>query len=284
MSVPVFKSNLVQELFVRTADENYITARWCAIHGLNTDFLWLSVHALEKYYKAVLLENGRTSKGYSHNIVKLHAAVKQLAGTLIPDKLEKPNNLDTFHWRDRTVDEFVKHLLDNGNADNRYLIYGYTTHFEDLHMLDAVVFAIRRLICPLDEPITREANTPTHRQVLTAQLEYYGRLFMPLDDAISGKPDNDAQMAALNLNLAFAPAEFPHADIRASSTARNPVILRRILDPLGSADANVATEGVELARWFLDNVQVPRGTAADPGVLEQINAAISAAQARHNIP
>ncbi len=55
MSVSASKNNLVHELFVRTADENYIAARWCAINRLNTDFLWLAVHALEKYLKAVLL-------------------------------------------------------------------------------------------------------------------------------------------------------------------------------------------------------------------------------------
>ncbi|WP_024342605.1 hypothetical protein [Bradyrhizobium japonicum] len=55
MSVEASKNNLARELFVRTADENYVTARWCANNRLNTDFLWLAVHALEKYLKAVLV-------------------------------------------------------------------------------------------------------------------------------------------------------------------------------------------------------------------------------------
>ena len=29
------KSSLVQDLFVRTADENYITARWCVFNHLH---------------------------------------------------------------------------------------------------------------------------------------------------------------------------------------------------------------------------------------------------------
>jgi len=49
MNIQISKNDLVLELFVRTADENYITARWCAFNQLNIDFLWLSVHALEKY-------------------------------------------------------------------------------------------------------------------------------------------------------------------------------------------------------------------------------------------
>jgi hypothetical protein len=34
----LMKKNVVDELFTRTADENYITARWCAMNGLQTDF------------------------------------------------------------------------------------------------------------------------------------------------------------------------------------------------------------------------------------------------------
>ncbi|MCI4591120.1 HEPN domain-containing protein [Sphingobium sp. BYY-5] len=282
------KNNLAHELFVRTADENYITARWCAINQLNTDFLWLAVHALEKYLKAVLLVNGKSSKPYGHDIVKLYADVKLLAGPLLPDRLQKPADLEIHHWFERTAEAFIEHLLRNGNADNRYLIYGYVTRSEDLHMLDQMVFAIRRLICPLDERMFPRSDpgapTVTHRDILTRQPEYYGRMGMPLDGLIYDKGESDRRSAALNLNMAFALPDFPHTSIRGGSSSRNPVIIRRILDPLESDDPKWAAEGVELARWFLANVKVPKGSAADPGVTEQITAAIDAARAKHGLP
>ncbi|MGD9538792.1 MAG: hypothetical protein AB7P52_16035 [Alphaproteobacteria bacterium] len=295
MSVSVSKNNLVHELFVRTADENYITARWCAINQLNTDFLWLAVHALEKYLKAALLVNGRSSvrsvpgqKPYNHDIVRLYAEVKTLAGPLLPDNLTKPANLDTYHWLDRTAEQFMEHLLRNGNAHNRYLIYGYVTRSQDLHMLDAMVFAIRRLICPLDEVWLpgRDPQKPTftHRELLTRHPEYYGRMAMPLDNLISAQEESPTRAAVLNLNMAFAPEDYQHKPIRSGSSARNPVIIRRILDPLESDDPRFAAEGVEIARWFLANVQVPKGKPNDPSVTEQIEAAIEAARAKHNIP
>jgi hypothetical protein len=37
------------------------------------------------------------------------------------------------------------------------------------------------------------------------------------------------------------------------------VIIRRILDPLASDDPRRAKEGVEIASWFLDNVQGSKG-------------------------
>lgn len=283
-----FKNNLVHELFVRTADENYVTARWCASNQLNIDFFWLAVHALEKYLKAVLLVNGRSSKRYSHDIVRLYAEVKALAGPLLPENLTRPTNLDIYHWSDCTPDQFMDHMLRNGNADNRYLIYGYVAHGQDLHMLDLMVFAIRRLVCPLDErwlPI-RDPRAPTftHRELLTRQPEYYGRMFMPLDDLISAQADSPKRASALNLNLMFAPEDYQHEPIRSGSSARNPVIIRRILDPLESDDPRLAGEGVEIARWFLDNVQVPKGKSNELGVTEQIETAIEAARTKHGIP
>ena len=96
MSLSASKHSLVTDLFVRTADENYITARWCAINRLNTDFLWLAVHALEKYLKALLLLNGKSSKGFSHDIVTLYAAAKAIAGPLLPQRLtHRPTSIST---------------------------------------------------------------------------------------------------------------------------------------------------------------------------------------------
>lgn len=288
MSVSASKNNLVHELFVRTADENYITARWCAIHHLNTDFLWLAVHALEKYLKAVLLVNGRTSKGYRHDIVRLYADVRALAGPLLPDRLQKPADLDIHHWFERSAEDFIAHLLRNGNADNRYLIYGWATRSEDLHMLDAMVFAVRRLICPLESQMfprsDPDAPTITHREILTRQPGYYGRMAMPLDNLVRVKDESDARQAALNLNTAFAPEDYPHEPMRGGYSAHNPVIIRRVLDPLESDDPRSAAEGVEIARWFLANVQVPKGKPSHPGVTEQIQDAIEAARAKHGLP
>ncbi|MGY3610690.1 MULTISPECIES: hypothetical protein [unclassified Bradyrhizobium] len=288
MSVQASKNNLARELFVRTADENYVTARWCANNRLNTDFLWLAVHALEKYLKAALLVNGHDTRGYGHDVVRLYRHVNGFAGALLPDRLEKPVELDIFLWRERSAEEFMAHLLDNGNADNRYAIYGYVTSTQDLHMLDAMVFAIRRLVCELDGRVFTgdEPDLPTftHREILTRQPDYYGRKGMPLDILIGTREDTPLREAALNLNLPFAPWDFAHRPMPEGAASSNPVIIRRILDPLASDDPVYAAEGIEIARWFLANVQVPRGTPGSPGVREQILEAVDTARTRHRLP
>lgn len=279
LNIATSKNSITHDLFVRTADENYITARWCAVNGLNTDFLWLATHALEKYLKAVLLINGKSSKGYNHDIVKLYEKVKKIGGTLLPKKLSQPVNLDISNWRDRSADDFIEQLCRNGNPHNRYLIFGYTTEREDIFMLDAMVFAIRRLICPLDDFVFFGPHSPkfTHREELNRQPEYFGRMGMPLDKLISARKDSDTRTAALNLNMAFAPKNFPHTPMRNGFSARNPAIVRRVLKPLDSDNAASAAEGVEIARWLVSNVKLDRDVEG------QIETAINDACAKHNI-
>lgn len=237
--------------------------------------------------KAVLLLNGRSSKGYGHDIVQLYTEVKSFAVDLLPETLARPEDLNIFHWRARSAEAFIQHLLHNGNADNRYAIYGYATGTQDLHMLDQMVFAVRRLVCELDGRVFqgRDPHLPTftHREMLTRQPEWCSSISMPLDDLIRLREDSPLRSAALNLSMAFASPDYPHEPMRSGNTARDPVIVRRILHPLASDDSRWATEGVQLAEWFLANVQVPKGKAGDRGVVEQIRDAIEAARAKHGI-
>ena len=93
-----------------------------------------------------------------------------IAFNLLPDRLVQPEALDIANWLERTPSEFLTHLLANGNADNRHGIYGYRTRSQDLHMLDLMVFAVRRLICPLDDQLYSgmgpEAAAVIYREIL----------------------------------------------------------------------------------------------------------------------
>jgi len=127
------KHSIVNEFFVKTADDNYVAARWCFVEGLDVDFFWLAVHVLEKYLKAALLLNGRPAKSYSHDIVKLYAAVAPLAPELLPKKLPKPEQFDDdLHWREETPEVFLKRLYGDGQPGNRYQLFGYRELAEKL--------------------------------------------------------------------------------------------------------------------------------------------------------
>lgn len=111
-----------------TADEDYIAARMSYRIGLIEPFLWSSLHAIEKYLKALLLFNKKSAKGFNHNIVKLLNSAKEIEGLdlRLPAKAES----------------FIKYINEFG--ENRYFEGSACLEEYALDSLDEVVWYIRR--------------------------------------------------------------------------------------------------------------------------------------------
>jgi hypothetical protein len=222
------------------------------------------VHALEKYLKAVLLYNGKSSLRYSHNIVKLYDAVASFAGKLLPKTLSVPE-WSTVLPNSLPTKTFVEYLYRRGNADNRYALPGYTVHQpRDFFMVDALVFAVRRLICPLNDRAfperVRTAPPITNRRLLINDPYIFRHLGMPLDNLIAETENSPVRIAALNQNLPFAPPDFSHIPLQQIERAfRNPIIDDRIFGPLQSSASYSVAEGLAVAQWVVKNVQLPKG-------------------------
>ncbi|MFM8331792.1 MAG: HEPN domain-containing protein [Candidatus Methylumidiphilus sp.] len=116
-----------------TADQDYISARMSYRANLIEPFLWSSLHAVEKYLKAILLFTGRTTfndngRSYSHNICDLLNAVEDFDE--IDLRLTERARL------------FIKYLNEYG--PNRY--FDKQAHLQEyaLDELDETVWYIRR--------------------------------------------------------------------------------------------------------------------------------------------
>jgi hypothetical protein len=257
--VKSYQMDLAHKLFVATADGNYITSRWCVFSFSYIDFFWLAVHALEKYLKAVLLLNGSTSKEFQHDIGELYSCVKPIAGDLLPSILKAPEGLQT--GRDISPEDFLTYLYARGNAHNRYMIYGYSAREQDIFMLDMMVFALRRLTVPLDGRAFPNyvKSAITYRERLTDEPNYYPDLGLPLESLIKSTEYSPARVAALNFNgTAFTPDDYVHVPASIARLAfENPVIERRIFDPLQSGEPQTAALGLQIAEWCLENITLP---------------------------
>ena len=272
------QNRVVRSLFIDTADDNYIAARWCFVEGLNVDYFWLSVHALEKYMKAALLLNGRSSKEYlaqngkprqyKHDITALYEQVGAFASDLLPSNLNKPGELGLDHWRDETPDAFIRRFYRDGNADNRYQIFGFVQHREDLFKLDLMAFALRRLCVHLDAYIVGKPQSgtrrPTHRDILKGQPEWWHiSAECLLEKTVRGNRGEKLRKVLLDLNIPFAPQDFAHGSMRSRMASRNPVLVRSILEPLQRAPGSTAAViAAELCDWVLGNIQLPKDVAA----------------------
>jgi HEPN domain-containing protein len=259
------KCRIVHDLFIRTADDNYIAARWCFAEGLNVDFFWLAVHALEKYLKSILLLNNLSAKRYGHDIVRLFQTIHSLAPDLLPTKLHKPDLIKCYHWYDENIGDFVGRMYNNGNEHNRYLIFGFSQRGDDLFKLDQCVFACRRLCRPLDAywagRLHERAPSLTNREYLARKPRCW-RVSdsLPLEKAYAEKRGTKVKDAFLRLNASFAPDRYEHEPMPFRSSAANPVLLRAI-PSLGSNGPERGTDRqgeLEICEWLLSNVVLPR--------------------------
>lgn len=197
----IIKFCLIKDLFIFTADENYISFRICLINGIDNEMSWQAAHALEKYIKAVLVLNDISVKKISHNICDLYDELTKLASELLPQELEigstKVNPID-----------FIKFLSGNGNPNNRYGVYGYSFSSESMVLMDNLVFSIRRLACNLER---QTGSGKTYRQKLLEEPKW--RIDIdesPLDELINGDSYREIRDFVLDNNDAFAPNDFVH--------------------------------------------------------------------------
>jgi hypothetical protein len=261
------KHTIVQELFINTADDNYVTARWCYRNGLNVDFFWLAVHSLEKYLKAALLVNGRSSRNFGHEIEKLYAAVLPLAPELLPTTLVKPQQYELDFWLSETPVEFVKRLYRDGQADNRYQLLGYVQHMEDLLKFDQLVYAVRPLCQPLEVRFVSEeaTNSPNEsrrqRMAQGKENKVWHNLNVNLEKTIGGGRGEEAQKALLDWNYPFAPPNYNHPPFNYSSSSQNPVLVRSLFDPL-EGESNF-DDADKLWQWVKDNIQLSKSLQAE---------------------
>jgi len=262
--------SLVETMFVATADQNYILARWAALNELNVDFFWMSLHALEKYFKAILLYNGQSAKGYSHNIVTLHEAVLRLDSQLSFGSLKSPPTIskDALHWQAETAKSFIARLNHWGDPNNRYMAYGWVQRWpQNLIKLDQLVWRICRYCRPF--AWTTNGKTVKWVQLLKkTPAEWRLNSHLPLERALAGGLTDAASEAATTLNYAFAPDGGHDIDSWRSSFANPPLadwfhLLRNATD---NSTKKTARETLE---WVLQNVDLGKDRSTVRSELER---------------
>jgi len=137
--------DFINRSFRDVADLDYISARVCHRLDLKQQFLWASLQATEKYLKAILLYNDRSTKRLGHGIEKAYGRLEQITDI----EFDIPKD----------VQEFIRYL--NIQGPNRYFEYPSFTHGTELLLLDKTVWQLRGY-CQF---FSRQVDTVAGRQV-----------------------------------------------------------------------------------------------------------------------
>lgn len=122
------RNSMVRECLVDMSDRDYLAARVCWRTRLPEQFLWNALQAIEKQLKAILVLNGQSARGLSHNIDKSLEKVCE-----IPDlKLDPP----------KVIRDFVRYL--NKHGPNRYLERSFYLRGAEIFELDRAFWHFRR--------------------------------------------------------------------------------------------------------------------------------------------
>lgn len=267
------KNNIVTTMFVDTADQNYLIARWAYHRGMFGDFFWNAAHCLEKYLKAALILNGHsatssiTGRKYDHDLLELFKDVGDFAGDLLPKTLKKPSELKKYRWDEESLVNFLTRFNQFGDANNRYNMYGYVQRLEDLHHFDQAAFAFRRIAfrldaCPFIGPEPAGVST-TVRDFLASDPRYTPRgPASRLDKLLTTTGNDELRDAGLKLNFVLAPEGYEHGlteGARFGWSASNPVLYIWIIGRVTSApDHQKDLKAAELADWVLNYIQLPK--------------------------
>ncbi len=255
---------IINELYFKTADDTYIVARWCSIQRLSPDFIWNAIHALEKYMKAAILYNGGSVLGLGHNIGALYEKLERTAGNLLPNKLEKPKGVSLPNWRETKPSEFLQQLMNNGGASVRYNERGYVHSQMDLFLLDEIVWHIRRLCLRLDRVPFKRLGAKTQRDILKDQPDFANMHFSRLDTLYRDKnASEELKQAAFNLNIRFAPEDFPDEGFRLGTNASNPALNRYMVRHLKSSNSDNQKVGKAVRDWYLNNNSVGKALKSE---------------------
>jgi len=246
------------------ADQDYILARISYHEQMVNSFFWAAGQAIEKYLKASLLLNGKSSKGYNHDLVKLFEAVNQYASDLFPERLTKPSQLRTAFWHEEeTPVEFLKRIKPYTDPNSRYNIFGYILSPEDLFHLDQFIFAARRVAFRLDaypflgQPKYRQGVPQTVREMLVRSPKYEPRKNL-LGKIKKANSNHKLYDAALSFNFPFAPDDYDHKQIQIGSNWAGPVLYRLIFALLEKPRSSLDTDAADLTDWVVENISLPK--------------------------
>ncbi len=140
------RAEIIVRMFLNTADENYLTARWAIINRRSLSFLWNAHQALEKALKALLLFNNISTKNFNHNLCAMIDKFEEFVPFESLDRKIPSPNANVYNrnfFEGLTYREFIKFVNIHAKTSNKYNYDGYYVTGVFLPPFDEVYKEIR---------------------------------------------------------------------------------------------------------------------------------------------
>lgn len=171
--LPVVRQLLARRILMEAADDDYICARMCAQTSLPQHFAWNAGQAIEKYLKCIVVLDGKSVKGYSHNFFKLFSSeLFKSNRKLFPPKIDLRSNLKFREsLKKHTTEPFedcIQRFEAMGRPSIRYRTVSILVKPYDLQKLDRLTFLLRRLCMPFPDEISE-----CHEHIHQLETDFY---------------------------------------------------------------------------------------------------------------
>jgi hypothetical protein len=155
--ISVAKRHIIYGSLVRSADFDYINARFAHFNIIPHLFWWSASQAVEKYMKSILLVNDQSVVGCGHKLLKMLGKLSDVGIELSGQELI--SGYREIGFDKISLQIFLKRIYEYGSPDCRYGLDGSDFDWHDLFYLDQLVFKLRRCIVPLKEEIDDDSCT-----------------------------------------------------------------------------------------------------------------------------
>ncbi len=251
-----WQNSLVLEMFLNTADENYISARVAFFEFRDRDFWWLTLHAVEKYLKASLLLNGVNVRNFGHDVIELLDRLYRLDKRLAPPPFRPPSISGPEVIFDFTRKDFARSLTVQGHPNSRYGTYSYVTSRFDIFQADHMIYWARRHARPFRQKLPDGGTVDWIDALGRNPTLWRHNSGAPLERLADISPRDPRRRNFVKFNLAFFPKARHRGRLRDGRFHNAPISLRlKALENSAPGSPERATERAVL-QWVLRNVRM----------------------------
>jgi hypothetical protein len=252
------KLDIIREMFIDTADMNYIGTRAAFLERRDHDFWWLTLHAVEKYVKAALLINGATVNQSNHNLLTLLKRLQAIDRRAVPPPFVRPALASGVGWFDGLNEDFIKSLNVFGSSANRYGAYSYVISDLDIFRADHLVYWARRHARTFQQALPSGEEIDWIEELANNPRLWRHHSEAPLERLADMPRFNHAKRSLFRGNFAFFPERRHRPLEHRGGLAHNaPIFL--CIEALKASAAGSAerAEAREVIEWIRDHIFLP---------------------------